>query len=284
MDEIVRFDDGTPSLKPPGNLGTLTCLALSGILSAWAREGAEFLVIANGGDLGFRLDPRILGFMHRRSDVDAVVTAVPWGVRGEVLTGSGPRQVRADASGWCQVDGLGSGRLRYSGRPVPEVLLEDAVLPLISASFDSGGRLCEVATNAGWRTAVIEGTRSNNLNPDDLFSTNQIYLRVSALRRVMGLNDDYDVPSAVAGFVDRQPFQVERKVVTTNDTEVEALQLSQAISGMLQELSLVPVQVSRTASAGQYGGHSTMKTSADVGFAQLLLDDLASKGDQLALA
>jgi hypothetical protein len=207
---------------------------------------------------------------------------VPWGVRGEVLTGRGPRQVRADASGWCQVEELGGGRLRYGGRSVPEVLLDDEVLPLVSPSFDVGGLLREVATSAGWRTTVTEGTRSRTFNSDDLFSTNQIYLRVSALRRTIGLDDHYDVPSAVASFVDRQPFQAERKVVTTGGTKIEALQLSQAISGMMQEISVVPVQVSRSASAGQYGGHSSLKMNSDVSFAQLLLDDLAIEGDQLA--
>ena len=38
IDEILRFDDGSPDLKPPGNLGMLTCLVLSGTLSTWSSS------------------------------------------------------------------------------------------------------------------------------------------------------------------------------------------------------------------------------------------------------
>jgi hypothetical protein len=79
FDEVLREPDGTPSLKPPGNLGALTCLALSGILDGWAETGIEYLAFANGDDVGFRLDPRIVGMLAADPDLDVVVAGVPWG-------------------------------------------------------------------------------------------------------------------------------------------------------------------------------------------------------------
>ncbi len=97
FDGVVREPDGTPSLKPPGHLGTLTCLALSGILDAWATDGIEYLAIANGDDVGFRLDPRIVGMLAADDDLDAVAAGAPWGAEDEggaiceVRTGDGWR-------------------------------------------------------------------------------------------------------------------------------------------------------------------------------------------------
>jgi hypothetical protein len=87
FDEVVRDPDGTPSLKPPGNLGTLTCLALSGILDTWAHDGIEYLAIANGDDVGFRLDPRIVGVLAADPALDVVAAGVPWrpGDRGGAI-------------------------------------------------------------------------------------------------------------------------------------------------------------------------------------------------------
>lgn len=79
FDEVLREPDGTPSLKPPGNLGALTGLALSGILDSWAETGVEYLAFANGDDVGFRLDPRIVGMLVADPDLDVVVAGVPWG-------------------------------------------------------------------------------------------------------------------------------------------------------------------------------------------------------------
>lgn len=79
FDEVLREPDGTPSLKPPGNLGALTCLALSGILDRWTDAGIEYLAIANGDDVGFRLDPRIVGMLAADPDLDVVVAGVPRG-------------------------------------------------------------------------------------------------------------------------------------------------------------------------------------------------------------
>jgi hypothetical protein len=79
FDEVLREPDGTPSLKPPGNLGALTGLALSGILDTWAAEGIEYLALANGDDVGFRLDPRIVGVLAADPELDVVVSGVPCG-------------------------------------------------------------------------------------------------------------------------------------------------------------------------------------------------------------
>lgn len=282
VDRIVRHSDGTPNLKPPGNLGTLTCLALSGILDAWSRAGVEYIVIANGDDIGFRLDPRILGFLSRRTDIDAIVTAVPWGVQGEIRTSSGPRQVRADASGWCVIEGLGSGSLRFTGKPAPAIVFGGEIFPLFSPSFDIGGRLCEVAGSGGWRVSAAEGSTVTSLRPSGLLSTNQIYLRINALRNVMGLTGHDDIARAVCNFTDRLPFQVDQKAVMSGDSKIATLALSQAISSILRHISLAPVRISRAPDPGQYGGYSPLKTESDIAFGQQLLDDLASRGDHLA--
>jgi hypothetical protein len=281
VDRIVRHGDGTPSLKPPGNLGALTCLALSGILDDWLRAGVEFLAIANGDDVGFRLDPRILGYLRREPEVSAIVIAVPWGVQGTICAGAVRQDVRADVSGWCLV---GSGRpatIRLAGEPVPEVVIGSDVFPLDQPAFDVGGWLCEVPGAGGWRPAVVESAEHHAPDARTLLSTNQIYLRVSALRDLMDLDGVNDVPAAVASFVARQPARIERKTVTTDSAKIEAVQVSQAMSGIFQSLSTVPMLINRSASAGQYGGHAPLKTEADVPFGQHLLDECGHR-DQLA--
>lgn len=78
FDGVLREPGGAPSLKPPGNLGALTCLALSGILEDWAADGIEYLALANGDDVGFRLEPRIVGMLAADRELDVVAAGVPW--------------------------------------------------------------------------------------------------------------------------------------------------------------------------------------------------------------
>jgi hypothetical protein len=105
FDRVAREPDGTPSLKPPGHLGALTCLALSGILDRWAADGIEYLAVANGDDVGFRLDPRIVGMLAADPGLDAVVAGVRWGPSDsggaicEVRTGDGWRVGVAESGG-----------------------------------------------------------------------------------------------------------------------------------------------------------------------------------------
>ena len=281
QDAIVRNHDGTPALKPPGNLGTLTCLALSGILERWDGAGIQFLAIANGDDVGFRLDPRILGYLYRHPAVDAVITAVPWGIRGQTLASGRRVSVRADASGWCLASTGEVGSLQRAGASTIEVRLGSHVSELVSPVLDGSGWLCEVATDRGWRLGVSERANWRHLPERDLLSTNQIYLRVAALRSLMGLGDYTDVPSAVARFVTQQPFLAERKTVQTDAGSFAAVQASQAMSSIFQQLSVVPLRISRAVSPGQYGGYAPLKVPSDVAFAQLFLDCSASSGDQL---
>ncbi len=75
-DPFLRQADGTFIRKPPGNLGLLTNFALTGLLERWESAGVEFVVTANGDDVGYRLDPGLLGWLDRNSRVDATISVV----------------------------------------------------------------------------------------------------------------------------------------------------------------------------------------------------------------
>ena len=284
VDQIVRDSNGVPSLKPPGNMGTLTCLALSGILRRWIADGVRILAIANGDDVAFRLDPRVLGIMRRRPDVDAVITALPWGFAGVATDRDGAHQVRADVSGWCLVDGRYRTSIDVADPRAPVVMLASGAAPLTGQVIESGGMLCEIAGGAGWRTAVLESTVPSPFGAASMFSANQFYLRASALADLLGVTDGADGPAQVAAFVARQPLRVERKRIQAGQAAIEALQLSQAMSSIVAELAVLPVRTLRSAAEAEYSGHAPLKTSADVPFGQRFLDDAARVGDRLAFS
>lgn len=76
-DDILRDHDGTPLLKPSGSLGMLMSAAQCGVLQRWQRRGVRVVVAANADDVGFRVDPRIVGMFTASPDLDAVVLTIP---------------------------------------------------------------------------------------------------------------------------------------------------------------------------------------------------------------
>lgn len=285
IDEILRFEDGSPDLKPPGNLGMLTCLVLSGTLSAWSSSGVEFLVIANGDDVGFRLEPKALGLLRRDAAADAVVMGAPWRLRGHVRTDDGPLELRGDVTGWCIDETGAAGRLGRTPSGRWQVAMDGYHGVLEEPSFDVGGSLCDLRTSAGWRPGVAEKAPHSAFAGIPLFSTNQIYLRISALQRVVGLSAGTDPVAAVRRFAESQPFYAERKIVRHGDVQEDAVQLSQGASDVLRHMSVVPMLISRRAAgadgSGGRGRHAVLKRPEDIAFAQLILDELAGQGDDL---
>ena len=77
VDDILRDPDGRPLLKPSGSLGLLLSAAYSGTLRQWYERGVQVVVAANADDVGFRLDPRILGMFAASPTLDAVVLTTP---------------------------------------------------------------------------------------------------------------------------------------------------------------------------------------------------------------
>jgi hypothetical protein len=279
FDGVLRNGDSSPNLKPPGSLGTLTCLAISGILGAWVNTGVEFLVIANGDDVGFRIDPRILGILAGNTDSDAIVAGVPWGQTGTVTRSDSRLYVRVE-DGWC-VDELGRvGQVDRSGKDGSAVDFEDFHGRIESLAMDRGGAICELRTEHGWQVGIAETTPPDSFTPPPLFNTNQFYVRVSAIQRVMGLSDD-DIVGTVRQFADRQPFYAERKRVTTDVGVAEALQLSQGVNDVFRHMRMTPVQLSRCGTQGARGSYAALKCAEDVRFGQWLLDELAKNGDDL---
>lgn len=278
VDAIARGPDGAPSLKPPGNLGMLTCLVLSGVLEAWARDGVEILAIANGDDAGFRLDPRIIG-MFGGAGVDAVAVGVPWGVRGRIASGGGT-DLRGDVSGWCQAASGASGALAAEGNGTWVATLDGERYTVDGAKLDVGGCICEIRHGGAWRVGIAETTRPDRFSRFPAFSTNHLYIRISSLCRSMGLAFGDDPLGAVTRFVAAQPAYVERKLVplTASGDRIACAQVSQGANDVLRHLSVRPVLMSRRDGRS---GYAALKEPSDVRFAQMQLDALAEQGDEL---
>jgi hypothetical protein len=281
FDRVLRNGDGSPSLKPPGNLGTLTCLAIAGTLDAWANDGIEFLVIANGDDVGFRLDPKILGMLVHDAGSDAIVAGVPWGLSGVVTRPDGQPHVRIE-DGWC-VDETGrTGHAHRSDDGHWDVDFDGFHGRVQSPTVDKGGAICELRTEHGWQLGIAETATPDAFSAPPLFSTNQFYVRVSAVRRAMGL-PNADTIGAVRNFAARQPFYAERKLVATDVGMAEALQLTQGANDVIRHMRMAAVELSRHGTRGGRGGYAALKSPKDLLFGQLLLDRLAKNGDDLAV-
>ena len=274
IDRILRREDGSPDLKPAGNLGMLTCLVLSGLLESWAAGGVEYLVIANGDDVAFRIEPGALGVLAGRPELDAIVGVVPWRLRGHLMEGSDPVQIRGDVSGWCVADSGEYGALR----PVPsggwQVTVGDRRGILRDPRLESGGKVCERWTPDGWRAGVVEVRDPAPADGLSLFSTNQMYLRVAAVQRALELAAGQDVVDAVRRFVSAQPFSAERKRIASGDRQEEALQVSQGVHEVLRHLQVAALSLAA-------GGYAPLKHPQDTVFAQIAVDDLARSGDAL---
>lgn len=284
VDAILRSRDGTPSLKPPGNLGTLTCLASSGILDRWIGQGVEIIVIANGDDVAFRLDPAVVGLL-RDPGIDAVAIGAAWGLRG-IAAREGRLRVRADLSGWCVTDTGDPGTLLTPASGSSwQVQVGGRVHELERVELDRGGSICEISIGGEWRVAIAETAEPGNFgSKPPLYSTNQMYIRVSALRRAMGLPVGGPHLAAIESFVAAQPFYAERKAVYLDGERIDALQLSQGANDVLRHLKVQPVLLQRAGGLAQRGGFAAVKRQEDVIVAQRILDNLAAGPNQLSFA
>lgn len=96
-DFLLRDPEGRPSNKPAGTLGLIGAFVIGDAFRAWHEAGVEYLAVANSDDVGFRIDPAVLGYLERSPGVEALVLVVPsvvqrgaagvkGGYLGEVLT------------------------------------------------------------------------------------------------------------------------------------------------------------------------------------------------------
>ena len=249
-DAILRGADGRPSLKPSGSLGLLSGFVLSGMFDLWQARGIEYLVVANGDDVGFRLDPRAVGHLVRCPGADGVVVGVPWGYTAEP-------GLRGDRSGWC-VDA--------SGRPWRTPVAEQHRV------YDSGGALHLVPDGGRHRLTITESAPPG----PGLFNTNQFYLRLSAIRHVLErAAGGGDQLAAMHALCADAPIAIEDKTVLVDGVPRRARQLSQPFHSLLRWMRRCDVlSTSRQVGPGTRSSHATLKRPADAGFAQLVIDAL----------
>jgi hypothetical protein len=261
---ILRNEDGSPSLKPYGNLGVVTCFILSGVLQAWEQMGIQYIAVANGDDIGFRLDPRIIGHMARNPDVDAVYIAMPWGFAAQIHRSGISVEVRGDQSGWA-LDAHGT-------RVEPWEQLREQ-------KFDVGGALQEVSDGPHTRLKIAEKISG----PDATFNTNQMYLRIAALRRLVEGTGASEGIEAIQILTERwQPALVE-KSVSLQGVTCKALQFDQHLHVLTSALDRCNVvRATRAPGMAIRGTYAPLKRPSDKLFAQLALDAMAAVGDELA--
>lgn len=273
FDYILREDDGRPSLKGAGNIGVLTGFAITGILAAWLESGVRYAAFANGDDVGFRVDPRILTYLDTYPEVDAVVVGVPWGVSGTVKLGSDVRDVRGDVSGWAILDdGRSAALLRDGDRWIVEV--DGRSFELADVTVDKGGSLCEVHTDGQWRVGAVEELVRYPDGSYPVYSTNQMYIRLSSLDRVLRRVSP-DVVTAVRTIVESIPARIENKKVRIGDREVMAEQFAQVANSLLPLLGTTTAMTQpRRLDGSGVSAYAPLKTPSDVGFAQLTVDRL----------
>jgi hypothetical protein len=239
-DAILRDADNRPSQKPHGGMGLFTAFVISGLLDTWERSGVAYVAVANGDDVLFRLDPRAMGHLAGNPEVDAVIVAVPWGFAATVRDTGGSREVRADESGWSMDE---NGTALAEPVPVPD------------RRYDRGGAI----TIARGHLSIADGSRK----PGALFHTNQLYLRLSAIRRLLGgspLASAGSRAEAVARLISRLPAALEDKTVLIDGVPRPARQLSQPLHGLLRLLDRCDViTASRGGGPGAHGGYGPLK-------------------------
>ncbi len=281
INSVLRREDGSPVLRPPGNLCAFTCLVLSGTLREWADSGVKYLAMANVSDVGYRLDPAIVGLLETHQNIDAVVVGVPWGVKGFITRDGKTEEVHGDVSGYCITESGEKGALTQNSDGSWRVDELGEAMELRDARLDVGGAICDIRTDAGWRPGVSEVGQPERVG-ELLFNTNQMYLRMSALDKLLNLHAHRSVVNAVREFTSSQPFHAERKVVTLGRRQVDALQLNQTIGDILVRLFTRPALLTRYTATWELGRYAPIKRPADVPFAQILLDRLAAHGDALS--
>jgi hypothetical protein len=260
LDAVLRAPDGRPSLKPAGSIGLFTSFILSGLMAAWEQTGVRYLAAANGDDVGFRLDPRIVGHLERHPEIDVVIVGAPWGFSGKVAD----QPVRGDVSGWLVG---GDGRRYPTGTTVTDL------------RYDQGSALR--ATHDGSLAIVDETWR-----PDQpaLFNTTQIYVRMTALRRVIDGTGASDPVVAACRLTESQPLVTEEKPVTIDGGPARmARQLALPLHSILPLLGRCDVvATTRNADRKARSAYAPLKIAGDSAFSQLILDGIQTAHNELA--
>jgi hypothetical protein len=271
-DFILRDSKGRPSMKAAGSFGLISSFILDGLLDDWMRDGVKFVAIANADDAGFRIDPSLLGLMRRSHHIEAVVLAVPVDARGSIKRANRFVEVRGDGTGWG-LDELGR-RVQFPKldefHPLPEV----------------GGFLGELRGPKGWHTIVVDGAATGRRVDDYRYlSTNQIYMRTSALARIFLCGDDHiQIHEQLRQVRDSLPVYAERKIVKLGNDMQEAIQLFQPLGEILRAMSgVTAVSTSWVAAEGKRGAYIPLKRKNDTSFAQKLLDYSSSFDGELLL-
>jgi hypothetical protein len=73
---LLRASTGDLLVKPLGSMGLLWAAFDSGALEKWIGLGIDIVVAANADDVGFRLDPAVIGMIDGDHELDAVVIVV----------------------------------------------------------------------------------------------------------------------------------------------------------------------------------------------------------------
>ncbi|SNT48301.1 hypothetical protein SAMN05421812_10783 [Asanoa hainanensis] len=256
---ILRDRAGRPSRKPHGSMGLFSALLISDLFERWERVGVEYLAVANAYDVLFRVDPAVVGYLANRPATDAVIVTMPWAWSATLPRPDGHLAVRGDDEGWLMDE---------HGRVLSDTVPHDA------RHYDVGGA---VTTHDG-RLWIGERERPAGSR----YNTNQLYVRVSALRRLIDSTGTGDRVQAVRRLIAGLPARLEDKTVVVDGVPRQARQLSQPLHGLLTLMSRCAVVRSTRIGPGR-GGYAPLKQPADVRFAQLELDRRQAEGDALSL-
>jgi hypothetical protein len=240
-------------------MGLFSSFLISGVFDQWERGGIDYIAVANADDVLFRLDPGAIGHLANRPDADAVVVTMPWAYSASIRHDEFEVAVRADESGWSMDE---------KGHPLAEEI------PISLRRYDSGGAV----TVRDGRLSIDEGTRPNGA----LFNTNQLYLRLSAIRRVLDDLGTADRLEAVRRIIAELPTSVEDKTVVVDGRPRAVRQLNQPLHGILRLMSRCDVRMGSRSVAGIRGGYAPLKHASDLRFTQLELDRLHASGDELS--
>ncbi|WP_433598965.1 hypothetical protein ACQPXH_25155 [Nocardia sp. CA-135953] len=269
QDFLLRNSDGTPNGKSAGPLGLIMQFAINGLLSEWVSRGVEFVAVCNSDDVGFRIDPALVGLLKRNSDIDAILSVVPVGFTGSVSRNGRETLIRGDMSGWC-VDSEGHD-------------VSGDMLVLSETSTEKGGYLGRVLRNCVTRTIVVEhAVVSDRIGEFRYLNTNQFYFRTRSLVQALGGAERVDQPESLSTVRESFPIYAERKSVAIGGDSVDAVQLYQPIGEILRALTnVLPIVTSRAPRPSALSGYMPLKSVNDVAFAQNYLNIAAAIGDEL---
>lgn len=276
IDHVLRRRDGRPDLKPLGSAGSLMSFVLSPTYKSWRRRGIRYVVVASGDDVGFRLDPRVIGYMADRR-VPAVIASVPWAFRATVVGGQSSRigPLRGDSSGWCIDTAGGQWKPEWVGAATASLVGADGQRHTTAVRWDREVVVARrPADGAGFADFGI--APSEPRLDSQWFRAAHVYLDLAYLEYRFGGDE------SAARIVDRLPIHAERKTVTGSRGTVEAVQFHQAFADMVGVLPAAHVlALRRMPEQGQRGGFAPLKDPSDVGLAQVLLDRLAPDDELL---